>query len=163
MRTRKILAVAALGAFAATGCLDLNITNPNAADAARALVTDTDIEALIGGGWASWWNCSSSSNGPGPILMTMAYQHSATAANFGMVEFSGWPKKPAHSVPSDVYYGNNVGYCWTQLYRGVSAVVDGLKAVEGGSVEFPARPPRQSERLRELRPGAGPRERGAPV
>ncbi len=138
MNIRKRMAVAALAAFAATGCLDLEITNPNAADAERALVTDTDIEALIGGGWASWWNCTSSSNGPGPILMTMAYQHSGTAANFGMVDFSGWPKVAAHSKASQVYYGNNVGYCWTQLYRGVSAVVDGLKALEGGTVELPA-------------------------
>lgn len=137
MNMKKAMAVAALAAVTATGCLDLDVVNPNDADAGRALATDTDIEALIGGGWSSWWNCSSSSNGPGPILMTMAYQHSATAANFGMVEFSGWPKVPAHYRPSDVYYGNNVGYCWTQLYRGVSAVVDGLKAIEGG-VTLPA-------------------------
>ncbi|HEX9885263.1 MAG TPA: hypothetical protein VGA70_02200 [Longimicrobiales bacterium] len=132
------ISVAALAAFVVAGCVDLEIMNPNAADAERALSTDTDIEALIGGGWRSWWNCSSSSNGPGPILMTMAYQHSATAANFGMVEFSGWPKTAAHAAPSNVYYGNNVGYCWTQLYRGVSAVVDGLKALEGGAVTLPA-------------------------
>lgn len=136
MNSIKKMALVALAALTATACLDLDVINPNAADAGRALVTDTDIEALIGGGWSSWWNCTSSSNGPGPILMTMANQHSATAANFGMVEFSGWPRVAAHAVPSAVYYGNNVGYCWTQLYRAVSAVVDGLKALEG--VTLPA-------------------------
>lgn len=138
MNMRKRMAVAVFTALAATGCLDLDIMNPNSADAQRALATDSDIEALIGGGWRSWWNCSSYSSASPAILMTMAYQHSGTAANFGMVEFSGWPKKPAHAVPSDVYYGNNVGTCWTQLFRGVSAVVDGMKALDGGAVTLPA-------------------------
>lgn len=138
MKYIRRVTVAALVALTTTACLDLDVINPNAADAGRALVTDTDIEALIGGGWRNWWNCTSASTGPGPILMTMAYQHSATAANFGMVEFSGTPRVPAHSVPSAVYYNENTGNCWIWLNRSISAVVDGLKALEGGGVTLPA-------------------------
>lgn len=137
MTRRTIIGVVLLAGITATGCVDLEVLNPNAADAARALVTGEDIEALIGGGFGSWWNCQQSTNGPAGILSTVTYQHSATAANFGMVQFSGWPKEPAHYRASDVYYGNNVGYCWTQLYRGVSAVVDGLRALEAGSATLP--------------------------
>ncbi len=136
MRTRKILAIAALASVTTTGCIDLNVQNPNAADAERALRTAGDIEALIGGGFSSWWNASSSSSGIGPILGTMSYMTSATAANFGMVEFSSWPKSRVHHLPADVYYGQ-YSYSWTQLYRAVSAVVDGLRAIESGKVTLP--------------------------
>lgn len=138
MRTRKIFALAAaVTVLGTTACLNLDIQNPNQADAERALRTAGDIEALIGGGFSSWWNSSSSSGGIGPILMTMSYQHSATAANFGMVEFSGWPKKPVHALSSEVYYGQ-FSYGWTQQYRGISAVVSGLRALDGGAVELSA-------------------------
>lgn len=132
MKMRKSLAVLALAGMTLAGCVDLEVTNPNAADAARALATPGDIEALIGGGFGSWWLSSSASTGPSAILMTMAYQHSATAANFGMVEFSGWPKVPAQSQPAQVFSSQNSANAWVWLYRSVSAVVDGLNALEGG-------------------------------
>ena len=137
MIKRTIVALAAATVMGSTACVQLDIANPNAADAERALRTAGDIEALIGGGFSSWWNSSSSSNGVGPILMTMAYQSSATAANFGMVQFSGWPKEAAHYLSAQVYY-SYFTYPWTQDYRAVSAVVDGLKALDAGSVELPA-------------------------
>jgi len=137
MTKRKHLMVLALVGLATTGCLDLEVTNPNAADAERALRTPGDIEALIAGGFSTWWDASSASTGPGPILMTMAYQHSATAANFGMVDFSGWPKIPTQSLPSQVFAPQNSQNAWTWIYRSVSAVVDGLNALDGG-VTLPA-------------------------
>jgi hypothetical protein len=141
MRTRNMktrLLVVGLAAFALAGCLDLDVVNPNQPDRARALQTASDIEALVGGAFSPWWNCSSANTSSGPILMTMAYQHSATAANFGMVEFSGWPKVPAHTFPSDVYSQQVTEQCWTWLYRAASAVVDGLKTLDGGDVTLPA-------------------------
>lgn len=136
MIKRTLFAVAAVMMLGSTACLDLEVQNPNAADAERALRTAGDIEALIAGGFSSWWNSSSSSNGISAILMTMVYQHSATAANFGMVQFSGWPKEAAHYLPSQVFY-NQFAYGWTQDYRGISAVVDGLRAIDNGAVELP--------------------------
>ena len=132
MNLRKILVLAGLAGIA-TGCVDLSVTNPNAADAERALRTPGDIEALIAGGFPNWWNSSSESGSLGPILGTIAYQTSATAANFGMVEFSGWPKVPAHHLPANVYYGE-FSYGWIRDYRAVSAAVKGLKAIEDGDV-----------------------------
>jgi hypothetical protein len=139
MNTRKTktgskLLVAGLAALLAAGCLDLEVVNPNQPDRDRALQTAGDIEALIGGSFTPWWQCSSNQGGPFPILATLSYQHSATAANFGMVEFSGWPKVPAHTMPSDVYSSQNVQYCWTRMYRTASAVVDGLQTLDEGEV-----------------------------
>jgi hypothetical protein len=137
MKFPKILALGAVVGLTSTACLDLDVVqNPNAPDAERALATPGDVEALIGGGWGSWWGAVSGSGSTGPILMTMAYQHSATAANFGMVEFSGWPKVPVHHLNAQVYYGQFAS-SWTSHYRAVSAVVDGLKALESGAIELP--------------------------
>lgn len=136
MKFRSILAAAAIGGLALTACVDLEVINPNEPDADRALGTPGDVEALIGGSWENWWNAGYASNSAGPVLATVSYQHSATAANFGMVEFSGWPKVPVHHLTANVFYdqfANN----WVWQYRAVAATVDGLKAIEGG-VELPA-------------------------
>jgi starch-binding outer membrane protein, SusD/RagB family len=136
MTIRKTVAVAALALVGTAACMDLDIQNPNDADAERALATAGDVEALIGGGWGTWWDAVSANTGPGPILMTSANQHSATAANFGMVEFSSWPRKAVHHLAADVYYGQFAN-AWTWHYRAISAVVDGLNAIEDGLVELP--------------------------
>src|SRR5688572_22960219 len=96
MKLNNALAITALAAFATSACVDLDVANPNDADAQRALRTAGDVESLIAGSFVTWWNSSGSTNGIAPILMTVAYGNSATAANFGMVEFSGWPKVPVH-------------------------------------------------------------------
>ena len=74
MKKRMIFALAAVTVFGTTACLDLDISNPNQADAERALRTAGDIEALIGGAIQHMADSSSSSGGIGPILMTMAYR-----------------------------------------------------------------------------------------
>ena len=137
MKLRTLLAVASIGSLALTACVDLEVTNPNAPDADRALGTASDVEALIGGGFSTWWNSSSASNSVVPILATVSYMHSATAANFGMVEFSGWPKSRVHHQTADVYYGEFANN-WVWQYRAVAAVVDGLTAINSGAVELPA-------------------------
>lgn len=136
MRTRMKIAAALLGALALGGCVDLAVTNPNDPDAERALATPGDVEALISGSFQTWWYISSSYNSVPPILATVSYSHSATAANFGMVEFSGWPKVPVHNAVTNTYYSyfNNP---WVRAYRAVSAVVDGLTAINEGFVELP--------------------------
>ncbi len=134
MTIRKILGIAALASFAATGCIDLEVINPNQPDRERALVTSEDIESLIGGSFTNWWWVQQSTASSGAILATISYMHSATAANFGMVQFSGWPKVPAHFRPADVFSWQNVGYAWSRIYRCIAAAQEGLRAIEGGAV-----------------------------
>jgi hypothetical protein len=135
MRHIKSLVFAALTGLTATGCLELEVTNPNDPDAARALRIGTDIEALVGGGWGNWWSGQSSSGGVGAILGTVSYMTSATAANFGMVEFSSYPKIAVHHLPSQVYYGQFT-QAWTQNYRAIAGVTDGLRVLEEGTVKL---------------------------
>lgn len=136
MKLRAILAAACIGGLPLTACVDLEVINPNDPDAERALGTPGDVEALIGGSWEHWWNSGYASNSVGPILATAAYQHSGTAANFGMVEFSGWPKVPVHHVPANVYY-NEFANNWVWQFRAVAAARDGLKALQSGEVDLP--------------------------
>jgi starch-binding outer membrane protein, SusD/RagB family len=136
MTTRKTLATAALAIFAMTGCMDLEVQNPLSADRERALASPGDVMSLIGGSYRNWYNIGTASNSIGPILMTVSYQHSATAANFGMVDFSTWPKPAVTNRTADVYYPEIVANNWIWLYRAVSSAVVGMQTLAeiGGSL-----------------------------
>lgn len=136
MNILKRTTVLALGALFAVGCADLEVQNPNDVDRERALQTAGDVEALIAGAYGTWYNVSSFNSRGGPVLATISYQHSATAANFGMVEFSGFPKVPAHAYPSDVFSGQMGGNSWGDFWRAVSVAVQGLITLESGDFEL---------------------------
>ena len=55
-RSNRFAAIGALALIAVTGCLDLEVTNPNEPDADRALATPGDIEALVAGSYNAWFN-----------------------------------------------------------------------------------------------------------
>lgn len=137
MIKRHAVAASLLAALTLSACVDLEVTNPNDPDAGRALSTPGDVESLIAGSYGTWWLTNGSNAGMSPILNTVSYAHSATAANFGMVEFSGYPKVAVHENPIKVYYGN-FQYSWVRFYRAVSAVVDGLVAIDNGNVKLDA-------------------------
>lgn len=138
MSMHKSIGLIALTTLFAVGCADLAVSNPNDADRERALRTAGDLEALIGGGFGTWYEVTSSNSSSGPLLMTLAYQHSATAANFAMVEFSGWPKVPAHASPSDNFVDQNVGNNWVRLWRAASTSVEGVAELESGEFDLDA-------------------------
>jgi hypothetical protein len=89
MKTQnKLAALALAGLVTMTGCMDLEVQHPNAPDRERALRNVNDIEQLIAGGYRNYFNVGNGEQRIGPVLATIAYQHTATAANFGMVDFS---------------------------------------------------------------------------
>ena len=109
-------------------CADLEVTNPNDPDAQRALATPGDVESLIGGAYYSWHRGAYWYSGPGMFLSTQSFQHSAPWANAGMVFYSWIPRPAVVNDPADQFYGN-FSYPWTWGYRALSAVADGLKAI----------------------------------
>jgi hypothetical protein len=130
--TRKSLAAATLLLFGAAGC-DLDVTNPNAADAERALASPGDVESLIGGAWFSWYSGMHNFNiSPSMFLSTAAFQHSAWPANFGMVDYSAIPRTPIINSPAHAFYPHMSGP-WTYSYRAVAAANDGLRAMDTGT------------------------------
>lgn len=131
-KTRRSFAAASLLLLGAAGC-SLDVTNPNAADAARALASPGDVESLVGGSWWSWYNGLHNFNiSPAMFLSTASFQHSAWPANFGMVEYSAIPRTPVVNSPAHAFYPFMSGM-WTQAYRAVAAANDGLRAIDGGT------------------------------
>lgn len=131
MRYTKTLAASALLLFGAAACGDLQVDNINDPDADRALATAGDVESLIGGSWSNWWSMNASYNGMGPGLSTMAFQHSAYPANFGMVNFSTIPRTSVtNSVTNPDYAQFHNPFTWG--YRAISGANDGIRAIKGG-------------------------------
>ena len=122
------LLVAALALLA--GCADLEVTNLNDPDRERAISSASDVEALISGGFQSWWVVAHH-NYPGSPLSTAADAHSSSWGNWGMRD-AGWePRRALNNDPSYSYSGI-VNTPWSRSYRSLAAVRDGFLAIEGG-------------------------------
>lgn len=134
MKTSRRLAVGLIAAAALTACADLDVINPNQPDAARALAEAGDVESLMAGSFGQWWNQAHSVSGSSPLLANQSFMWSAWPANFGMVDYSGFPRIAVDNVATDQFYGNTVNYSWTQNYRALSAIAQGLQALEDPDV-----------------------------
>ena len=73
----------AMGAALLAGCNSLDVENPNAPDANRALADPAAMQAVAGGTLRKWFNTWDGMEGGGP-LVTMAQAYSARGAKFGV-------------------------------------------------------------------------------
>ena len=81
------------------GCVDLEVQNPNAPDAERALQNAEDVEALIGGAFSSWHEVLWYGNGPSMLVSEVilprdrfadaAYRNPGFEQNWLALEFRG--------------------------------------------------------------------------
>lgn len=128
-RLHKTTILALLALFlAAPGCADLDVTNENAPDRDLALTSAGDVESLVGGSFLNWWN-GNSNQGSFFFLSAASFQHSPWPANFGAVEYSSIPRGEITNSLVDGFYGN-VSWVWNQNYSALSAIRDGLSALE---------------------------------
>lgn len=126
---RKTAAACVLLVFGLTACADLDVVNPNSPDARRALASAGDVESLISGSFGQWWLQAMSISGPAPILANQSFMWSAWPANFGMVYYSSFPRIPVDNFSTHQFYGQMLDYSWGQNYRALSAVAQGLQAI----------------------------------
>ena len=130
---------AALLLTGAAGCVDLDVTNPNQPDAGRALRTPGDVESLMAGAYRQWWNAEQLHTGStwsiGMILSVQSFQHSAFPANWGMYQYSEYPRAQLQNDPAHQFY-QAWANPWSYNYRGVSAIRDGLLAINSGQVDL---------------------------
>jgi starch-binding outer membrane protein, SusD/RagB family len=126
-RTRSV-GVLALLLGGAAGCSDLIIPNENNPGVDRALATAGDVENLVAGGYRVLWLGEHHVAGPSHIFSTQSFQHSSTAANFGMLQYSGIPRSPVINSTTHADYGN-IAVAWSQAYSAIAAVSLGLRAV----------------------------------
>jgi hypothetical protein len=128
------LGLAALLLIGMAGCVDLEVQNPNAPDASRALSNPGDVESLIKGAY-SRWNRVHRYGGPTMMMSNTSGEHVAPWGNAGMDYYARIPRNPTANGPGGSDVGN-LTYAWTQCYRAISAVHDGLKQIADGVVDL---------------------------
>ena len=124
----RMLTVGTALLLGAAACANLDVVNPNDADAARALATPGDVESLIGGAYNSWFNGVYSYSGPALFLSNQSFQHNAPWANAAMEYYGRIPRNSIVNDPADQYYGNFTRP-WYYSYRAIAAAADGLRSL----------------------------------
>jgi hypothetical protein len=126
--------LAALLVAGLAGCVDLQVANPNAPGEAQVLATASDVQSLLGGTYTRWLYAQSY-DGPTMFLSNAAGQHAAPWANSGMEYYARIPRNPTVNSPGDANI-TNLTNAWTQSYRVLAAVHDGLQMVDSGKVSL---------------------------
>lgn len=112
---------------------DLNITNPNNPDVARAISTPGDVRNLIGSSYNGAYINIQGSARPYPAAATsvMADNLTASFGNFGM-RFNGQEPRLAYTNSSGQDDGRLASDPYDGLYGTLGAANDGLAAVKRG-------------------------------
>lgn len=132
-RTRRWARGLALAALVLAGCNSLDVENPNAPDASRALADPAAIEAVAGGTLRTWFNTWEAMEGGG-ALVTMAQAYSASWNNYNMNFYSSIDADGARSSRG---YQNDLASAgrttmityWEGYYSTLSSAVDVLTAI----------------------------------
>jgi hypothetical protein len=131
-RSLTVLATAAL-LGACSELTDLDVENPNAPDAARALASAEDVEALIGSSFYQW-HLNQKDGSPSWSLSVASGENTSSWGNWGMQDWGTIPRSAYQNNSAYSYRGTNE-LPWYRLYGVISAVNDGLMALDGG-MEF---------------------------
>ena len=128
LRTTGLCALL-LGAGA---CADLTVPNLNQPDQSRVVADAGDVETLVANSYLTLfygytWQTDL-------VLSTASFQHSAMAANLGMVQMSKIPREPINNTTSDAYAGT-YQEIWYNSYAAIKAAVDGLNATNPSNPE----------------------------
>jgi hypothetical protein len=130
---KKKWLAAAMVVLATGACADLEVSNPNAPDAGRALQSAGDVESLIAGSYNSWFRGTYDYSGPGLFLSNASFQHTAPWANAAMEKYARLPRVEITNDAADPYYGNFT-YPWYQFYTALAALSDGLRGLQEAEV-----------------------------
>ncbi|HVF39786.1 MAG TPA: RagB/SusD family nutrient uptake outer membrane protein [Gemmatimonadaceae bacterium] len=131
-----VAGAAAVSLFAACDP-DLNVTNPNAPDVARAIATPGDVRQLIGSSYATWFHgmqgCAAPQCEPVPGLATavMADNMTMSFGNFG-ARFNGQEPRLAYNNSSAANDGRVASSPYDAMYGALGAANDGLNAIKRG-------------------------------
>jgi hypothetical protein len=137
MMTRFMRVSSLLAALALAGCGSLDVTNPNAPDAKRALSDPTALESVAGGTMRQWFNGYEGCEG-NCVLVTQAQSFSASWNNWNMNFYSSididgkrlsrpWQNDPAAAGRTSIEVP------WGAMYSTISGASDVLKAIRVGN------------------------------
>jgi hypothetical protein len=112
-------------------CQDLNVTNPNVPDRARATRQPAATEAFVATAFRTWWQNGGHDDYPSWAFSTMANEITSGFADFGQLELSAEPRSGWNNSP--VNARNDVSEePWYDLYSTISAVTDAVIAIDNG-------------------------------
>lgn len=158
--TRMLRAVGVLAAVAVLGCGTLDVTNPNAPDAKRALSDPAALEAVAGGTLRTWFNAYDGCEG-NCVLVTQAQTFSASWNNWNMNFYSGIDSdgkrltRPFQNDPAAAGR-TTMEVPWTGMYATISSATDVLKAIRKDNVVInSAADTKRAEIISEFMLGAG--------
>jgi len=132
-RILKHLVVGSLLIFGTAACTDLDVVNPNDADAARALSTPGDVLSLIGGAYNNWFYGNYAYRSAGMAISNAAFQHNAPWANAGMEKYGRLPRVGFINSIADGDY-LYMTRSWFYSYRAIAAVADGLRSLDNPDI-----------------------------
>ncbi len=132
-RIAALAASAVVVALAGACKPDLNITNPNAPDVARAISTPGDVRNLIGNSFNTAYLAMQGSARPYPGIATGVMADVITMAfgNFG-ARFNGQEPRLAYNNSSSADDGRLASDVYDGLYGALGAANDGLNAIKRG-------------------------------
>ena len=136
-KTRIAALAASVGIVALAGACrpDLNITNPNAPDVARAVATPGDVRNLIGNSFHTWYFSMQGTDAcgpcPGVANAVMADNLTMAFGNFG-ARFNGQEPRLAFNNSSSASDGHVSSDQYDALYGALGAANDGLNAIKRG-------------------------------
>ena len=115
------------GAFlSATACADLlDVKNPNNPETDRVLASPADVEALIRDSYIQAKEPLLSADGINMQLGSVAFENSSTAANFGMIERSAFPRAAIINKTSNQFHPEYYEV-WADEYAAIRSASDGL-------------------------------------
>lgn len=113
--------------LAAGACVDLQITNVNAADRERALATPSDIERLISGTYI-FWETTVTHRDPSVVMTAVADAVSSSWGNWGMNDNSSEPRVAYDNSTSYTYRGI-VENPWNWSYTVLASLNDGFRSI----------------------------------
>jgi hypothetical protein len=133
MMNRFMRASVLLSALALAACGSLDVTNPNAPDAKRALADPAALEAVAGGTMRTWFQAYEGCEG-NCVLVTQAQTFSASWNNWNMNFYSSidadgkrltrpWQNDPAAAGRTSIEVP------WSGMYSTISSATDVLKAI----------------------------------
>lgn len=127
IRLKNILTAAAFLTVGA--CADLlDVTNTNNPETDRVLSSPSDVEALIRGSYIQVLDPMLSSDGINMQLGSVAFENSAMAANFGMIERSAIPRAAIINTTSNQFHPEYYEV-WAEAYSGIRSASDGLAKI----------------------------------
>jgi hypothetical protein len=138
---RKELRYSLVGAAAlvlVAGCNDLDVTNPNNPDVARALATPGDVISLAQSSVRSWYMTTVSA-GPDDLGDVAPYQFGAVTSDVSTANFGNFGMRFNNLEPRVNYVNSSAGgdravteTPWNYNYGTIGAANDVLRAIKGG-------------------------------